>query len=198
MDALARLKLPGVNFSFNAPFPSALALISQTSLQDSGAALPASRPVGEPNFNASEKGQTWPLLPLRRPLCACPRNATGHYHSLPLIPLHYVTQTQFPVVPVYPIPEVLELETRAGVSRFSIEGWKFRTVDGAGCSVGEMVALTPLLLKTGSCFGREGFVSSGTRRCVFDATLSIGPIFVSWEWIFIGKFAWKRSTIERF
>lgn len=88
MDALARLKLPGVNFSFNAPFPSALALISQTSLQGSGAALPASRPVGEPNFNASEKGQTWPLLLLRRPLCACPRNATGHYHSSPPFPPH--------------------------------------------------------------------------------------------------------------
>lgn len=92
MDALARLKLPGVNFSFNAPFPSALALISQTSLQGSGAALPAlSRPVGEPNFNASEKGQTWSCYHFAdhfAPVRETPQDITTPFPSFPFITSH--------------------------------------------------------------------------------------------------------------
>lgn len=79
----------GVNFSFNAFHPS-LALISPT-LQRAPLC-----PVGEANFNASEKGQTWPYY-FALPLCACPRNATGHYHFPPL-------SSPFITSPMNPIP----------------------------------------------------------------------------------------------
>lgn len=111
MDALAR-QTSGVNFSFNAFLPI-LALISPT-LQGSAC------PVGEANFNASEKGQTWPYYFADHfaPVRETPQDIT----TPPLPPLHSPSLRHIDPIPRctgLPYPQVFEFETRA---RFSIEG----------------------------------------------------------------------------
>lgn len=174
MDALAR-QTSGVNFSFNAFLPI-LALISPT-LQGSAC------PVGEANFNASEKGQTWPYYFADHfaPVRETPQDITTP-PLLPLPPLHSPSLRHIDPIPRctgLPYPQVFEFETRA---RFSIEGWKFRTVmvRVAPSGNGEMAALTHCCWNS-SCFGVR---FSRVRR----ERHSIGNI---WEWFLFenyGKF----------